>query len=91
MLVAATHTVCHLYFGHVEVLGASAEGLARHGVLYEGGVGDIGGGKPEGYVGASWLLFVGRLGLDGLLPCYELGKLCFVVLAEVATQGFDET
>lgn len=41
LLVPATHPVRHLHLGQIEVLRSLAQLLASHGILDEGGVGDI--------------------------------------------------
>ena len=90
LLVTAAHAVGHLDLGHVEVLRASAEGLASHSILEEGCGGDVRGREPESHVGADGLLLVGGLGLHLALPLDELLELLLVVLAEVAADGLDE-
>ena len=41
LLMSATHPVRHLHLGQIEVLRSLAQLLASHGILDEGGVGDI--------------------------------------------------
>ncbi len=89
--VPATHAVCHLHLGHVDVLGALPQLLASHGVLYEGCVGDIGGWKPESHIGSDGFLLVGALRLHQLLPLHQLRQLLLVVSAEVAAEGFHKS
>ena len=59
--MSAADAVSHLHLGQVEILSSSAEVLACHGVLDEGGVGDIGGWKPESHFGSDGFFLVGRL------------------------------
>ena len=88
--MSATHPVRHLHLGQIEVLRSLAQLLASHGILDEGGVGDIRGWKPETHIRACRFLLVGRLRFHLSLPFHKLIKFLLIMFTEVVTDSFHD-